>query len=392
MKIELIEDNEAFLGLRSDWDALLDRSPQYSVFLTWEWLYSWWAHFQEHKQLFILLVRDDASSQIQAIAPWYIEEQNPFHFLPLRKISFLGTGRVTSDFLNLIISPGLEEPALECLCQYLQTQARRWDVIEFRAIREDSATLDYLRRITPPQVRVLERTTDVCPYIPLPSDHAIFLSALSSNLRQNLRTYTRAVEVKHRMRYTLATDPEQLKQNIDSVFDLHNERFSAKVSEPATRSNFSGQPMRDFHYDVAARFLAKGWLKLFFLEYNLKPVACLYAFQYKGRAFVYQTGFSCAWEKSGLGNVMYHYAIRDCIQAGLQEFHFLRGGEAYKAKWTNTARLLHTVVWINSSRKGRMYLLYLKSKAKMKTLLFKLGFRRTAPAPYFGSSPTPVSE
>jgi CelD/BcsL family acetyltransferase involved in cellulose biosynthesis len=392
MKIELIEDIEAFRGLRSDWNALLERTSQCSVFLTWEWLFTWWTHFRGRKQLFILLVRDDASSQLLGIAPWYIEERPFFRFFPLLKISFLGTGQVASDFLDLIISPGKEASVIESIAEYLRSHARRWDVLELNDIAEDSLTLDPLRSQRPHRSRLYEWTNGVCPYIPLPADYPGFLSTLSAKWRRYLKTHTQAVELEHQMRYTLVTEPRSLTQNIDRLFAMQNERFRAKVSDPRACSSFSGSLIRDFHCDVSARFLDQGCLKLYFLEDHGNPVAFLYAFRYKDRIFAYQTAFDCAWEKIGPGNVLFNYAIRDSIQAGAKEFHFLRGGEAYKAKWTNTARMLHTLVWTNTNLKGRGYSTWLDAKARLGTLRVRLGLRRTPLAPAFGPSISPAAE
>ncbi len=389
MKIELIEDIETFRGLRSDWDTLLERSSQFSVFLTWEWLFTWWTHFQARRKLFVLLVKDDATSQLLAIAPWFIQDLRRFPCLSLRKISFLGTGKVASDFLDLIISPGMEEPVLECLGAYLQTHARRWDVIEFKDVSEDSATLDPLRRMPPPRVRVLDRATEVCPYIPLPAESSLYLATLNSRFRKQLRSDARAVEVKHRMRYRLATVPEQLAQDIDRMFELQNERFRATSPNSAASNNFSGQPVRDFHGDVAAHMLPQGRLKLLFLEHHQKPIEFLYAFKYKNRVFTYQAGFDSDWQKLSPVNVLDLYAIEDCIRAGFTEYHFLRGGSAHKNKWTKVAIVLHTVLWINSNAKGSMYAMYLGLKTALQTVLIRFGFRGAPSDNSFGK-PLPL--
>ncbi len=377
MKIELIEDTEAFRGLQAAWNALLEASSQFSVFLTWEWLFTWWTHFHEHKRLFVLLLKDESTSRLIAIAPWYLEEQRPLFFLPLQKVSFLGTGQVTSDFLDLIVLPGYAEPVVACISAYLVAQGRRWDLVEFGDIAERSETLPPLRSTAPARVRSLERVTDVCPYILLPAEHEDFLATLGPHMRRNLRKDIRFIESELQLHYTSTTDPEELSGKIDSMFTLHNERFNAKSSEATVISSFSGERIIAFHHDLAKRFLAHGWLKLFRFEHDHEPVAFLYAFRYQGRLFTYQSGFSSAWGKPGPVNILFHHAIQDSILSGSKEFHFLRGGEAYKAKWTKSSISLHTVLWINSSRNGRAFSMYLRWKDRIKTLLQRLGIRRT---------------
>lgn len=373
MKIELIENTDRFRALHEEWNALLERSSQTSVFLTWEWLFTWWTHFQGNKRLFILLFRDESSSELLAIAPWTLERRTRLRLLPVWKIAFLGTERVASDFMDLIILPGREKAVLECLCGFLRSQRDRWDLVELSDIEGGSPVLGLLPSFLTGQYRFWETPSEICPYIPLPPEYSLFSSSLSPKWRRYLRTHAQAVEEDRHMTYSVSSAPERLAQDMDRLFELHNHRFAMKSQGGRAISAFSGERIMRFHKEVAARFLSSSWLKLYFLEQEREPVACLYAFRYKDRVFAYQTGFNCALEKLGLGNVLFDHAIRDSIRTGAKEFHFLRGGEAYKQKWTKTARPLHNLVWINSNATGRLYALSLAAENGCRSLLGRLG-------------------
>ena len=57
-RVETIQDDEGFTRLRPEWEELLAASPSDTVFLTWEWLHTWWAHFAGRRRLLILAVRE----------------------------------------------------------------------------------------------------------------------------------------------------------------------------------------------------------------------------------------------------------------------------------------------------------------------------------------------
>ena len=65
--IELIQDAQSFELLREEWEALLQASAANGLFLTWEWLATWWKHFSVERELFVLTAR--ASGELMAIAP-----------------------------------------------------------------------------------------------------------------------------------------------------------------------------------------------------------------------------------------------------------------------------------------------------------------------------------
>src|SRR5204863_6829424 len=96
-EIEIIRDTAAFARLQSEWTELLGSARADCLFLTWEWLHTWWAHLAEERQLFIVTVRHD--SKLIAIAPLSIATAWP----SVRVLEFLGTGSVGSDYLDFIV-------------------------------------------------------------------------------------------------------------------------------------------------------------------------------------------------------------------------------------------------------------------------------------------------
>ena len=67
MQVLKIENTEGFDSLRGEWNALLERSSANGVFLTWEWLRTWWKHLAERRKLSILVLRNEG--QLVGLAP-----------------------------------------------------------------------------------------------------------------------------------------------------------------------------------------------------------------------------------------------------------------------------------------------------------------------------------
>jgi CelD/BcsL family acetyltransferase involved in cellulose biosynthesis len=101
-----------------------------------------------------------------------------------------------------------------------------------------------------------------------------------------------------------------------------------------------GHPaIRPFHFEVAAKFLDRGWLRLHGLRIDGVLIAVLYAFSAKGRTFYYQSGFNADFSRFSPGSLVLKYAIDEAFREGCHTFEFLRGRESYKYKWGATDRM-----------------------------------------------------
>src|SRR3546814_5097284 len=96
---------------------------------------------------------------------------------------------------------------------------------------------------------------------------------------------------------------------------------------------FRSAAVRRFHREAAAGFLSLGVLRLYAVRIADRLVAVYYGFVHHGRAYAYLSGFDPSYERQSFGTLVVGHAIAEAVREGLTEFHFLRGGEAYKYAW-----------------------------------------------------------
>lgn len=375
MTIELITTTDQFCSLKDSWDNLLEKSASKSVFLTWEWLYHWWVHFKGNKELNILLVKDKQTGELLGIAPFCVTETKIFNLLKLKKIKFLGAEKVASDFLDFIIYPGKEKIVLESIYEYLLEERKNWDIIEIGDILESSTTREFFNHNLNGSLRFKELNAEICPYIDLPQSHEEFFKNLGAKMRRNLRWQTRQLEQKYKVTFSINGAENAIRKNIEALFLLHEDRFKAKRKEKNAVSSFGGEQLKSFHRDIAMSFLPKGYLRLFILTEKGNLIGCSYAFKFKDELFYYQTGIDSEWKKFGLGTTILGNAIQHSIQEGLNQFHFLRGDEAYKFNWTKKTLNTKNLILINKNFKGLIYSsnIFMKTGyASLKTSIKKL--------------------
>lgn len=330
LRVATLVDLIAFEGLREEWNTLLSASASDTVFLTWEWMRAWWAHLSVGSQLAILTVRRGA--ELLAIAPLCSQGKS---LLGALQLSFLGTGRVGSDYLDVIMRPKDEGEVVPALAKRLVEMGATLDLRQVRITSSTASRLAReLRRLRCP---VQARRTHRCPYIDLGlGSFAAYLATLSSQHRANFQRKRRKLESQHGLRFESVTSESRRRDLLPVLFELHRLRWR----ERGGSDGLAGPGILEFHEDWSRLALARGWLRLFVLWLGETPAAALYGFRY-GRVFsFYQSGFDPRFANLSVGVVAMGLSIQSAIEDGASEFDLLHGQESYKFDWAKGVRRL----------------------------------------------------
>ena len=242
---------------------------------------------------------------------------------PLRQVRFLGAP--LSDFQEILAARGRELECRELFLSHLSRSASRWDLCDFADQRQGTSLTS---GEMPAGLRSLLVHHRVCPFIPLADSWDQFATRLSKNMRTNVGRRRRQVAKQFTAEYDLAA-PDTLQTALTELFALHNGRWKKRGVAGA----FSKPKIQAFHRDVAAKFLARGWLRLHRLKLDGETRAAFYCFQLGARVYYYLSGFDLEYGKYSIGNVLMAQAIESAIKDGAREFDLLRGDETYKFNW-----------------------------------------------------------
>ena len=330
-EVTVIRDVPGLLALGSEWDALLERSAVDTVFLTWDWLLSWWEVYGDGVQPLVITVRD--GGRLVAAAPLKIERRQRVR-VPYRQVEFIGTGRaVCPDFLDFVIERG-REPELAPLLVQALVRARGWDKLLLTDITSTSIVLPFIAQGLQATGRGAVVTPDrVCPYVPLPATWPELEARLSHTFRRNHR------KKRRRLPATLwRWEPgDDLERAFDDLSSLHQSRMETS----GRGGKFRDPAYRDFHFRFSQRAGGRGWLYLATLQWEERPIAARYGFVYRDVYYAYQSGFDPAMEDRSPSEVLLGTILEDLIQRGAREFNFLRGAMRHKFHWTNLVRETH---------------------------------------------------
>jgi CelD/BcsL family acetyltransferase involved in cellulose biosynthesis len=307
LRVETVDTLDAF---KEEWQVLAESSR--NVFLTWEWISTWWRYFGNGRPLRVSLC-SGADDTAVGIVPLYEATR-----IPVKLLRFLGHG--ASDELGPVCPTDDPSLAARVLSMTLARLDEPWDLFLGERLRAEGSWesipgASVVRRDSSPRLRFGGQ------------DWETFLSSLSSNLRAQIRRRERRLASSYRVHYRLATDENRLDDDLDSLFRLHRARWAE------VETSFSA--IEAFHRETAAIALERRWLRLWFLELDGNPVAAWYGFRFGGVEAYYQAGRDPRYSDLSVGFVLLVHTIRAAIEDGVREYRFLRGGEAYKHRFTS---------------------------------------------------------
>jgi CelD/BcsL family acetyltransferase involved in cellulose biosynthesis len=349
-----LESHDSLEPLLRDWNDLARATR--NVFATAEWAALWWECYGGSARLRLLSARSPDGTLV-GIVPLVITRLGP-----VRIARFLGHGM--GDLLGPICvsADGVNGPLL--LERALRAIASEWDLFLGERLPGGDAWCEAgtseLRRESN-MVLPLERW-------PTWDDYVL---ALSRKLRQQLRHGEKSLTERHRVRFRMTRDASSLPADLDTVFALHRARWEGK-------SSFV--PGESFYRRFAAVALERGWLRLWILDVDDRPVAARFDFEYGGAYHAYNAGRDPAWNKAGVGLVLRAHTMREALAGGAAEYRFLRGGEAYKKRFLTEDAGLVTIA------RGRTWLgrrvaqagALLKNRPRLRRLATQLVRRRSS--------------
>jgi CelD/BcsL family acetyltransferase involved in cellulose biosynthesis len=316
--------------------------------LTWEWLFTWWKHFSAGRKLAILAVR--AGPELIALAPLVSSPRGLRCFSPFRRLEFLGSGSIGSDYLDLILKRGREEAAWAALAEELAQEKRALKLDHLN--RRSASAAELAQRLKKLGWSLYEAKRNVSPYIEL-AGHSweSYLAGLGPEHRYNVRRRMKNLSKQFDVRFEAAGTEAERREAFSLLVKLHGMRWR----QNGAGGVFCAPGLFSFHEDMSRLALTRGWLRLFVLRLDGKPVAALYGFRYKRVFYFYQSGFDPEYGKFSVGLVTMGLAIKSAIEEGAAEYDFLYGDEPYKFLWARRARELGCLEMYPPSMAGRVY-------------------------------------
>lgn len=324
MYSEIIHGSKAFDTLATEWDALVDRSMTATPFQLLAYQRAWWTHLGPG-DLHTIVVRDE-SERLAAIACFYLLDG---------ALYFNGCVEET-DYLDLISAAETAPSAWECVFDELVApNFPSWRALNLCNVPGASASRDILEGLAERRGYAFHsEIQEVCPVIELPDSFDDYLMSLDKKQRHEIRRKMRRATAASADLHVVSQD-----EDLDAAVDEFLRLLQLSTKE---KDDWLNEGRRAVFHDVAHAAQEDGYLQLLFLRRDQDNAAGLYNFDYKGRIYVYNSGFDIVeFRHLSPGVVLTAASIELAIESGRSTFDFLRGNEDYKYRFGAQDTTIH---------------------------------------------------
>jgi CelD/BcsL family acetyltransferase involved in cellulose biosynthesis len=330
-RVDRVDSAAGLAALQDAWTDLMAEAEEPCLFLTWEWVSTWWRQRDTQAGLWILAAWD-AEGRLAGLAPWMAVRTHAGP-LSMRRLAFLGSGIVFPIGLDIIARPGDKETVAGALLNYLETHRRDWDVLDLTDLDQRSR---FAECVTQLGRRVCHLQPATARFTCLPgSFEAYERDLMTGSRRGHMRQRRRKLEREHEgVVFEELTDPAAVQAGLDALKRLNQTRFH----ERQVGSSFDDAGFVAFHSEMALLAQARGWLRFFVLRVGDEIIAAVYGFYYGGVWYAYQAAFDESWGRYSPGYLLFTHCIQHAIEQGAREWNMMRGDQEYKQSWTHEVR------------------------------------------------------
>jgi CelD/BcsL family acetyltransferase involved in cellulose biosynthesis len=324
MPIQLVKNIHELEKYESDWDRLATNPA-----MAFHWMKSWWQAFGANHELHVLVVSNDQGIVI-GIAPWYISKKPG-----TRTLKFLGSGKVCSDYLQILTQPNDQIVVESALFDHIEKATTRvaavsiFRGIELEGIQADkSQMIGLLSRFTEKGYQVLDKPLENAWQIALPDTWENLLATLYSSFRRKIKKCVERID-SGVLQVRNAETESDWQQAYSVLSELHQARRKSIHSDGC----FDDARFCKFLHGAIPAMMKKSQARVVWLTADNKPIAACLLLLGQSYIGMYQSGIDPDSMSFEPGHTLAGFLIRDAIRNKVATYDYMRGNEPYKALW-----------------------------------------------------------
>lgn len=358
IQIKKITKQAEFAELEKEWGELLKSAESQSVFLTWEWNYSWWEAFGEKYELFVIAIFDD--KELIGIAPLYKERS--FFFKRLR---FISDQNNISRELGFVLKKDREEEILKKIKDFLEKE-KSWDMLYWFGAIDSLHAFQFWHDLFDDKKIFLRQIKGKYSGVEL-DDWDKYITTLRprqrSKVRSLLKKYVEAEE-REELEFVVTREKADLENQFLSFIDLHQKRWNKK-NKPGM---FGEAGYTQFMKNVSSRLLANDELFFCHLKYQRRYIAHQLCVQKNNVVHLINEAYDEEFKSFSAGNMLRTVAFKYLCEQGVV-YDFLNNYSFHKKSWGATPANQYHLEIGKKSVKNYFYFGYFSVRRKIIKLL-----------------------
>lgn len=353
MRIERIS-LQLFSAMQDDWEQLLENCDCDPLFLSWNWMFSWWQQYSKQQDELLLLGAYDSNDSLVGLAPLYFHYEQELPLIPkLKRLELIGTRKggfngFRTEYLELIAHRDFADEIHQAFYSYIYTSLH-FDEVYLQDIIVGSTTELALQRES--------------------SQHPCYCREQSTSISYNVDTTHTFDEYVKGLGKNSRLQLFNRRKNLNALGELTVEHFSRDNFEsilPLLTSFHSDRWEKNIDYTPHMEFVKRlcqhpdieptGVV----LKLDEKVIGVTFDIYFSNRVYNIQVGFSDLSEnKISMGMITLGYAIEAAFaNPKIHHYDLLAGtGKAsnYKSRIASEGASLTSKQYVRSSLYKALY-------------------------------------
>jgi CelD/BcsL family acetyltransferase involved in cellulose biosynthesis len=336
-----IEREADFQALRDPWNRLARETDPASVFLRHEWIDAarQWP-FPGDRLLILAFWRGD---QLVGACPLRLATRRQGR----SRVRHLGFLRVPdTQECDIPMAADYRRAVVQGLSRWLRQTKGWWDILDLNGFRPSSPTPELLfpalRRAGLPVAR---RAPERNSRVDLDGDWETYYRGLGRRLKKNNNLVANRLQSQGEIAIHRGSDEAAVEKAVT---------VSARSWKKARGVSLDEDGPRAFIQRLSAHAERLGWLSVWLLELNGKPVAMEYQLTYAGRVHALRGDFDQAFDELSPGSHLQHRLLAELFgDPDARTYLMGPGDNAYKRRWTDQGEELTRLRAWSPSLRGR---------------------------------------
>jgi CelD/BcsL family acetyltransferase involved in cellulose biosynthesis len=319
-----VESRSGIKSLEPEWRALIKGTAHRSPFLRPEWTTSTLEAFLPNAQPAILVTREN--SQLSSILP-LVRSNTCFGRLPLRTLRSISS--IHSIRSDLVGGDSQSEAATEQTWAALKHESW-WNALRLDDVPENGAFHRILRLAKRDGFLTAVWRTRLCPFLPISSS-----GDPQSNCPKRYKSFRN--RLKGKLEKLAAHGPVSFEIHQNATPEVIAEFFELEAGGwkgQAGSAIKSRDTTRRFYTDMITHGAAHGYLRMYSMKINGKPVAMHLGLLDDDVYYTPKVAYDEGYREFSLGHILMRHVVHDLPGTGSSRFEFLGPNALWKSVWT----------------------------------------------------------
>lgn len=330
-------DQDQFKNSQDVWTTLLNDSTADPLFMSWEWMYTWWNVYSNSSMLLQLIAVYSEKDTLLGLAPLFSYKVTAKKIIKTNRLQFIGDfwrvkSTMRTELQEFIVCKENEVNIVTFILNYINS-LNYWDEFVISELNTQSATYKTLTSDKPlhnSYYRIAESYSSY--YLKIIGTFDEYCKSLGKNTRLKFLNRRTLLKKQGEVKFIESTSQEDIESNFNLLNSLHSSRWQ--------KDAFKNETLR-FNAQLANLMAPKNGLSFSIILLDEKPISIQYNYVVNGHKYNLQAGFDENFHKKiSLGYLHFGYSIELAYTKGLHTYDFLAGegkNTQYKARLTKSS-------------------------------------------------------